>query len=232
MKKILLLSVCFITYTSFCQSPAKDPGDRAMFLTDIMGNPLLKKYDPDIAGSPFINNDWVPAKITLYNGKIMEPVSVKLNIEANELYYLDSTGKEMITVEGLVKKIECYSFSKDNTRDVFKIGYPAIDKQDEKFYYRVYTEGKIELLAKRTKRIKVSKNEFSGETAKEFADAADVLYIYSNNEMKVFYPNKSSVIALLKDKEREINMFIDTNKINCKKIPDLIKLFTYYNGLQ
>lgn len=231
MKKILLLSVCFITNVCFCQLPTPG-GDRAMYFTDIIGNPLINKYDSDIAGSPFINNDWVPAKITFYKGQTKEPVSVKINIETNELYFRDSTGKEMIAMEGLVKKIECYSFSKDNTRDVFKAGYPVIDKQNESYYYRVYTEGEIELLAKRTKYIKISKNEFSGETAKEFADAADVLYIYIKNEIKAFHPNKSSVIPLLKDKEQDTNIFIDANKINFKKIPDLIKLFTYYNGLQ
>ncbi len=63
----------------------------------------------------------------------------------------------MIAIEGLVKKIDCFNFySKDCIRYVFKSGYPGIDKQNENYYYQVLTEGKIELLARRFKYIRVS----------------------------------------------------------------------------
>jgi hypothetical protein len=137
----------------------------------------------------------------------------------------------MVAVEGLVRKINCFDFSKDNIQYVFKNGYPGIDKQNENYYYRVFTEGKIELLEKRTKYIRVSKNEYSGEITKEFVEGAATLYIYANGIMQAFHPNKNFVISVLKDKEQDINMFINTNKINFKKIPDLIKLFNYYEGL-
>lgn len=204
-----------------------------MEFTDLNRRSLLKKYDPEITGSPFINSDWVLAKITLSKGYETGPIPVKLNIENNELYFRDSTGKEMIAIEGLVKKIDCFNFySKDSIQYVFKSGYPGIDKQNENYYYQVLTEGKIELLARRFKYIRVVKDELSGEITKEFVDGIVVLYISINNIIHAYHPTKSFVISLLKDKEQSINIFIDTNKINFKKIPDLIKLFNYYNGLQ
>jgi hypothetical protein len=160
-------------------------------------------------------------------------VPVKLNIESNELYFLDSTGKEMIAMEGLVKKIDCINYySKDSIRYVFKNGYPGIDKQNENYYYQIFTEGKIELLEKKIKYVSVVKDELTGEISKDFVEGAGTLYVYFNKSIQAYHPDKSFIISLLKDKKQAINMFIDANKINFRKTADLIKVFNYYNGLE
>lgn len=232
-KKLFLLSVCFVTKISFAQLDfSTSPGGRRLDAIDINGYSLLKKYDADVTGSPFINPNWIPAKLTLSQGKIIATVSVKLNIESNALYFLDSAGKEMIATDGLVRKIDCYSFfSKDSIGNIFKNGYPAIDKQNENYYYQVFTEGKVELLAKRTKYIRVYKDEISGQITKEFVDAAVTLYVYANGSLQEFHRTKSFATTLLKDKEQYIDKFIGNNAINFKKTADLIKLFNYYNTL-
>jgi len=205
---------------------------RLINLEDFNGRSLLKKYDPDISGSPFINTNWMPAKITLTKGKEIGPLLVKLNIESNELYFLDSNGKEMIAREGLIKKIDFINYySKDSTRYIFKSGYPNIDKQNENYFYQVFTEGKIELLAKKFKYIRTVKDELSGEIIKDFVDGAITLYVYSFDNMQLFQPKIDFVLSLLIDKQEEISSFINANKINLKKTADLIKLFSYYNKL-
>lgn len=203
-----------------------------MDFTDLDGHSLLKKYDPDVEGIPFVNTNWVLATITLSKGKKIGPIPIKLNLESNELYYRDSTGKEMIATEGLVKKIDCLNFySKDSIRYVFKSGYPAIDKQNKNYYYQVFTEGKIELLAKKFKYISTVKQEYSGEISKEFVEGAVVLYMYVDDKIQEFHSNKNFITSLLKDKEQAVNVFINTNKINFKKTSDLVKLLNYYMAL-
>ena len=203
-----------------------------MNLQDLDGHALLRNYDPDVTGSPFINDNWVLARITLSNGKQIGPISVKLNIESNELYYLDTAGKEMVAQAGSVRKVDCIDYyAKDSTRYVFKCGYPAIDKQDENFYYQVFTEGKIELLAKRFKYIRTEKNGLTGEMSKAFVDGAVVLYVDAYGLMQAFHPTKDFVTSLFEqDKEQATKAFIETNRISLKKTPDLIKLFNYYNS--
>jgi hypothetical protein len=232
-KNVLFLCVCLMSNICFAQLDFKSTNSgRTIDLADLDGHSLLKQYDPDVNGSPFINSDWVPAIITLSKGKNIGPISVKLNIESNELYFRDSSGKEMIATEGLVKKIDFLTFySKDDIRYVFKNGYPVIDKQNENYYYQVYTEGKIELLTKKIRYIRATKNDISGERSSEFIDGADILYVYVNNSMQVFHSHKTFVLSLLKDKEEAIKSFVNTNKINFKKKLDLIKLFNYYNSL-
>ena len=204
---------------------------RLMNFEDLNGHSLLKKSDPDVSGSPFMRDDWAPAKITLSKGKEIGPLMIKLNIESNELYYLDSAGKEMIAADGIVKKIDCVNFySKDSIRYVFKNGYPSIDKQNENFFYQVLAEGKTELLVKKSKYIRTTKNDLTGDVTKDIVDGADMLYVYANNTMQIYRPSKSFVIQLLKDKESAISSYIETHKINFKKTAELVMLFNYYNG--
>ena len=235
MKRILLFIYCFSVQSSFGQIEFRNSNlGRVMNLRDLDGNSLLKKYDPDITGSPFINDNWVSAIVTLSSGKPIGPVSVKLNIESNELYYLDSAGNEMVAQVGSVRKVDCLDYyAKDSIRYVFKNGYPAIGKQDENFYYQVFTEGKIELLAKKFKYIRTEKNDLTGEMSKAFVDGALVWYVDAYGLMQVFHPTKEFVTSLFEqDKEQATKAFIETNKISLKKIPDLIKLFNYYNNSQ
>jgi len=234
MKTFWLFVYCFSFQLSFGQIEFRNSNvGRVLNLQDLDGHSLLRKYDPDITGSPFINDNWVLARVTLSNGKQIGPVSVKLNIESNELHYLDTAGKEMVAKEGSVRKVDCIDYyAKDSTRYVFKSGYPAIDKQDENFYYQVFTEGKIELLAKKFKYLRTERNDLTGEVSKTFIDGSVVLYVEAYGLMQPFRPGKDFIASLFEeDKAQLANAFIDANRINFKKIPDLVKLFNYYNDL-
>ena len=232
MRGLLLCIYLLYCQSNFGQLEFKNSNvGRVMNLEDLDGHSLLKKYDPDVTGSPFINDNWVSARITLSKGKEIGPLSIKLNLESNELYYLDSANTELIAQDGLVRKVDCIDYySKDGSNCVFKSGYPDIDKQDENFYYQVYTEGKIELLAKKFKYIRSEKNDLTGEMSKAFVDGAVVLYVYAYGLMQGFHPTKEFISSLFEeDKEQATKAFIEKNKINFKKIADLIKLFNYCN---
>jgi len=235
MKKILASIFLLYCQLSFGQLDFKNSNiGRVVDMTDLEGHSLLKKYDPEITGSPFINNDWVPAKLTLSRGKEIGPLQIKLNIESNELYFLDSTGKELIAAEGLIKKVDCINYyTKDSIKYVFRTGYPPIGEQNENYFYQVYTEGRIELLAKRYKYVRTEKNDLTAEMSKSFVDGLTVLYVYAYGVMQPFKSNKTFIATLWdENKQEEMNKYISANKINLKNTADLVKLFTYYDGLK
>lgn len=234
MKKIsFFLFILFVANHGFSQLEFKNSNvGRMLGFVDQNGHSLLKSYDPDVAGSPFINPDRMLAMITLSGGKVVGPLPIRLNIENNELYFTDSAGTELIALPAMVKKVDCINYrSKDSIRYVFKNGYPTIDQQNENYYYWVLTEGKIELVVKAYKYIRIEKNDLSGEVSKEFIEGSK-LYVYANGTMQPFQPNKNFVATLMKDKEALVNTFIETNKINFKKTPDLVALLMYYNELK
>ncbi len=232
-KAFIVLFFCLFNYIAFCQLEFHDSnvGRMASFV-DFNGRSLMKKYDGDIAGSPFLNENWEKAILTLSKGKKTSQILIKMNIENNELNYKDSSGKEFVADARQVKRIDYISFyTKDSMRYTFKNGYPAIYKQDTSFYYQVYTEGKIELLGKKTRYIRTYKNDVTGETTKEFLDAAIVFYVYTRRIMEEFHPYKSFILTVMRDKEQAVASYMSDNKVNLKKTSDLIKLSNYYNSL-
>jgi hypothetical protein len=234
MKKLMLLYMVCHHYIAASSQFDFNPtiGGGRFDARDINGHTLIKQYDGDIAGSPFLNENWEKAMLTLSKGKTTGPVMVKLNIERNELNFMDSTNKEFVADEDQVRRIDYLSFyTKDSIRYIFKNGYPGIYKQTKSFYYQVFSEGKIELLGKKIKYIRTDKNEYTGETTKEFLEAATEYYVYSKNTMQVLYPYKSLILTIMRDKEEFISTYMNENKLNLKKVSDLIKLFQYYNSL-
>ncbi len=200
-------------------------------LTDMNGR-LMQNDHPDISGSPFINENCNQATLMLSKGKVLQQVFVKLNIADNELYYTDSTGRVLVAVDGIVKRLEFSNFfTKDKTAYVFKTGYPAIDDKNQFFFYQALAEGKAELLARHSKYIRTSKDDMTGLVTKEYVDEATRLYVFAHNSMQAFNPSKKNILEIMKDKEKLVGSFIETNKINFKKTADLVKIFNYYNSL-
>jgi hypothetical protein len=54
------------------------------------------------------------------------------------------------------------------------------------------------------------------KSKKDFVEGRIVLYVFVNNTMQIFHPRKDFIISLMKDKEREITQFIDSDKLNLK----------------
>lgn len=234
MRKAFLIALLAVTSAvAFSQITFQNSNNgRIMNLEDLNGRSFLKKYDPDVLGSPFLNDEWQPAKLTFFKGNSVSPVLIKLNLESNELYFKDSSGREMIALSGLVKKIELFNANNlDSSFQIFKAGCPPIDNQNQNYFYQVLVDGKVELLAKKSKQIETSKNILSGEINKQFSEPVITLYLYKDNEIKPLKPGKNYLLELLKDKEAAITEFINSNKINVKKIPDLVKLIRYYNSI-
>lgn len=229
----VFLIICLTRDASFAQLEFKNSNlGRMLRFVDQNGHSLLKSYAPDVAGSPFLDPEWAMANITLSTGKTVGPIPVRLNIADNGLYFRDSSGTELVAVPNVVKKADCINaYWKDSVHFVFKNGYPRIDEQNENFYYQVLSEGKLELLLKAYKYVRVEKNDLSGEVSKEFVEGSK-LYVYTNNSMQPLQANKNFVLLLMKDKEPSANSFIETNKVNLKKTSDLVKLFSYYNKAQ
>jgi len=47
-------------------------------------------------GTPFFQDSWTASKIVSVDGKVVEPVTVKLNLLDNKVHYKDSAGRELV----------------------------------------------------------------------------------------------------------------------------------------
>jgi hypothetical protein len=113
---------------------------------------------------------------------------------------------------------------------VFRSGFPAIDEQTINSFYQVLTEGNITMLEFFRKKILQRKNDVSGEITKEF-ETYEEYYVFSDNQMLKLKKDKDFILSLTKTKEKEVQSYLATNKVNFKKWNDVQSLFSYYNSL-
>ena len=90
--------------------------------------------------------------------------------------------------------------------------------------------GKTSLLKSVYKSIQERNNDMSGERYKEFATYEN-MYLLKEGVMVRVKKDKSTVVALLKDKEEAMKQYIDTQKLNLKNEAHLVALIKYYNSL-
>lgn len=231
-KAFIVLFFCLFNYITFCQLEFQESnvGRMASFV-DFNGRSLMKKYDAETTGSPFFS-DWKMAILNFYTGNKTLKIPVKFNLESNELYYLDSTGKEMVASEGVIKRIEFLDAdTKDSNRYILKTGYPAVDKKTQNFFYQVLSEGKMELLVKQFKYISETKDSYTGIITKEFVQGGPVYYVFQNKTIQQLYLNKNSLVSFMTDKMQLIEQFVKDNKLNLKKLTEVVKAVNFYNTL-
>jgi hypothetical protein len=199
-------------------------------ITDINGRPIANKY-PDVNGTPFFNETYKYAIITLVRGRVFTKVKTRIDLVSNETHFISENGVGAFLERGIVKEV-----SYDDTTETgivhytFKTGFPAIDKQTRDNFYLVMAEGRYGMLKSISKRVTTRRNDFANETLKEFETYEDY-YCYVNGEMKRWKKEKEFVLAEMADKKQQVDQFILANKINFRSAESVAKLVNYYNSL-
>jgi hypothetical protein len=55
-------------------------------------------WEKVVEGTPFYNPEWRPASLLLANGTLVENLPVRVNLLENLIHYLDTAGREMVTM--------------------------------------------------------------------------------------------------------------------------------------
>ena len=181
----------------------------------------------DVEGSPYFKAEWLPGSAILnatrYNG-----IRLRLDLNAQEVHYLDSSNSELVLPKGLVKTVIWKTTATDSTW--FQCGFPATEGRDANSFYLVLSSGKYWLLHSITKPISERKDEMSGETKKEFTTYDDY-YVYTGTTLQRIKKDKSSILSILNDKKEKVDEFITGNKLKLKSMDDVKRIIDYYNTL-
>jgi len=233
----LLLSLSFAL---FSQTPAniKPPPnisatfkpqtfDQQVFLIDANGKPFNRDYS-NVNGSPFLMDNFKPARLVLAGGKTVDSVQVRLDIEKQELHYL-AANNEFVVSPGKVVEINFVENAPVERRQ-FKCGYPKIDNQDEHSFYEVLAEGPVTYLKSRRKVFLNNKNEMSGEIEQRF-EMYEEDYVIAKNDIKRLKKDKDFILNLLSDQREKVEAYSKANQLGWKTSLDLQKIFLYYNSL-
>src|ERR1700761_8384739 len=60
---------------------------------------------PDVAGSPFLKDDWKIATLILNNNRRYDSVKARLNLSSQEIHFLSPQNNELALAKGYIKEV-------------------------------------------------------------------------------------------------------------------------------
>jgi hypothetical protein len=186
---------------------------------------------PDVAGFPFLFNDWKYGTLVLSNNRKYDTVKVRLNIYSQQVHFLTHEQLEIAVDKGYIRELLLPDPKTGMPAKMdFRNGFPAVDAQDVNSFYQVLAKGKITLLLSVRKIIAQEKDEMSGEVRKEYRTYEDY-YAFDGKTMQRIKKDKSFIENLLADKKDKIDAFITENKLKLRSADEIQKVIEFYNTL-
>ena len=197
---------------------------------DANGKPFVNPGS-DIAGSPFFNERWNYGTVTLKSNAIYKKNALRLNVLTQEVHYMAETNVEMSVGTGNIKELVLTDSVLGNvTHYRFQNGFPAVDNQDEKFLYQVLTTGRLTMLVSVKKNLVTEKNDFSGETHREYR-SYEQLYICLKGIMLRLKKDRVFILGLMTDPQDKMEAYVKNQRPDFHSTEDIKKIIDYYNSL-
>jgi hypothetical protein len=147
---------------------------------------------PDVAGSPFLNEDWRQGSLIAISNRRFDTVKLRLDVFSQEVHFLDRNNNEMALAKGYIKEVLLPGDFPGAAPLHFRNGFPAVDGQDVNNFYQVVVEGKLQLLLSVRKLIVTHKDDMSGEVGKEYQTYQDY-YLYDGITMQRVKKDKAVI---------------------------------------
>ena len=235
MKKSIIIAclLMFSSGVSFAQRntiSTTGKWGQQLFISDVNGQAFVNKYE-GIAGIVYDQAEYRLAKITLKDGRVYNDVKARINLLEHEVNFIASNGQEGFLGKGMATELIFTETKESNSAiKIYQCGFPPIDNQNRISFYQILFNGKTSLLKSVYKSIQERNNEMSGERYKEFATYEN-MYLLKDGIMIRIKKDKSSIIALLQDKEQAVKKYIEDQKLHLKNEADVTALIQYYNSL-
>lgn len=213
-----------------CASYTQDNVHNNAFWNDANGRPLKLNTGFRTEGSPFLYDEYRIADIHAANGQQYKGIKVKLNLAENSILYLSDKNEEMIA-EIPIKKIVLDAIGK--SKPVTLISTRPILNEKGAPVFEVLVDGTAKLLKKLT---------INYTDTRPYNEASVVRTYIQNNTLYAQTPKvgfqpqkiakrKTDVLDLLSDKLKQIQSYMESNKLSCKNEKEIILVFEYYNTL-
>lgn len=186
-------------------------------------NPVL--YNTD--GSPFYDTSFCMGSLQLPNGKIYNGIKLKLNLEEQKIIFEVEEGKAFV-LSIPVARVEL-ACSTSLQPVIFRSGFTAVDKQNERSLYQVLDSGKVLLLKYTEIRFKDSKAYNSNDMTRSYRQLPSYYIWMPGKDLLKISSNENDLIAILSDQQKILNDAILKEKWKVRKEADLIKIIALYN---
>jgi hypothetical protein len=180
-----------------------------------------------VRGTPFLYEEWSRGTVKMADSAVYNDLVLKFNALTNQLLYKNLRSGGLME---FLKPVSVFVLDKGGNRDLYRKGFPAVDKFNEDTFYQVISDGKVKLLYKQSKILTESRFYSSATSETNITDVSSY-YILKDGRLKKIRPSKKEFIELFKDKENTIKAYLQAQDIDYKDKQSLANLVNYYNSL-
>lgn len=195
------------------------------------GHGIPWKFDFPFAmdGSPFFDTSFCTGSIQLLNGRTYSGLKLKLNLEQQKIIFEVEEGRAYVLSQQTVRiELAC----KENSKPVvFRSGFAAIEKQNDRSLYQVLDSGKVLLLKFVEIRFTDSKAYNSNDFSRAYRQLPSYYIWMPGKDLMKVPSTENELITLLADQRKALVEVIDKEKLKLRKENDLIKIIAKYNQL-
>jgi len=186
----------------------------------------------NIAGNPFLLQDWRSGSLILQGNKRYDSIRVRLNLQTQQVHFLNQNNVEMVLPKSFVVGLILIDSAAEGgpLTYTFQSGFPAIDNQSKDNFYRVLISGRLDLLESIRKVIVTEKNQMTEEESKEFRDYTEY-YLYSDGIFKRLKKDKDFILSLMGDRKNQVEAYAQSRKLNFRSIDNIGQIVAYYDAL-
>ena len=183
----------------------------------------------DVRGSCFWNNSWSPAFLVLKGEKQVKMQKVKLNLFTNEVYYVDLNGKELIALEGVIKKV-IFIDSDDSTKvDAVFQNFASFQTKKTQNFVQVLNEGRVQML--KMTSVALTKSEYNptlGKSDSRFSSTYSYFIKQDNEVSQLKKFGQTSLFEILHPDDAAKTWLVD-NKNKLKSEGEILTYIAFLN---
>lgn len=183
-----------------------------------------EKYS-GIRGTPFLLDKWVKGTVTTPRG-VYQNLDLKFNVYDNSLFF--NKDDESFELQDEIISFTLMPKEDPVTHLIYKRGISGADLREHQ-YVQVLLEGKMSLYKLDVKQLS-EMSEINAGIVKTFANTAKY-YIGKNKDLQFVKINKTEILNALKDKQSQVEAFINDKKLSFRKDADVVEVLKYYNSL-
>jgi len=192
----------------------------------------LNDPNSDVDGSPYLSKEWAPGEITFINNFTLKNVNLRFNVYKNFLEaYMDKTEYSVD-----IKKIYGFSYTDPSTQEKWNFRRMIVNKKDNSIV-RVLSEGEITFTAyyemRRTRGTREGNSFEALNPVKDVLALGSTYYMFMEGEPAIkVAKSRKGFLKQLPDHQKEMEEYMDKNKIDLRNDSDFMKACEFYNSIK
>jgi len=198
-------------------------------IDDLKVSPMRIPALQEVSGSPFLTTDFISAVIHLKNNKYVADIPVKFNTYNNFVIVKMDDGQELKLDD--FKSVEWNEKTDDGTvkHYEFAMGYPEIDKHNDRSVYQVLSAGPNAHLLKYISQ-KVEDANTLGDYSRRELVKTEQLYLYvPGKDIKRIKASKKDITEALPALAAKIEEIVASNNLKLKSESEIVTLVEALN---